>query len=551
VRVWATCSYSHYFLMLGLVVALTAATTILTGHWRTFEHKTFDLFMQARFHSPAPHPNIVLVDIDEHSLASMAADYGRWPWPRRVLGELIEHIEAQSPRATILDVLIADPDIQNPDSEAAFDAAVRRSPHVFYSSIRLPQQFDGASALTVDRVPGVILPSTSGMVVPRVAMLLPYLSSILEGGRIGTTNLLPDRDGVVREAFLFHNIGEWHIPSLPAIVATKLGSALPPGDRITLNWRGPPGAYPHVSFSDIYLDTLRQKPNRPSDEFRGKIVFIGSSAAGLFDLRPTPVSTVHPGTEVLATALDNIMQGDYIWRSPVWLSALLTAGFVMVLAWMFAFHYQYRIPDSAFFALQVLLGIFAFVLIHFAPVYIDASAPITFGTAYFGLARISLVSRDCAQTKLLREKLALNPLSIHVLWVRTELLSAKKLAHLQRLLSRSSKRSRMTVASLSPPTDSLGILKQAFDGELGLVWYAAGNGDEDKLAHDEIHRLASQLDAWAVAGSVSLQHHVYSAIIPSAIESEHAFRLKQVLENIFATSAPSAQEIIHEKRIDT
>lgn len=551
VRLWATCSHSHYFLLLGLVVALTAATTILTGHWRAFEHKTFDLFMQTRFHAPAPHPDIVMVDIDEHSLAAMATDYGRWPWPRRVLGEFIEHIEAQNPRAIILDVIIADPDLQNPDSEAAFDAAVRRSPHVFYSSIRLPPKFDGESTLTVDRVPGVIPPAASGTAAPRVAMLLPYLGSILEGGRIGTTNLLSDRDGVAREAFLFHDIGGWHIPSLPAIVAAKLGSNLPPGDRIPLNWRGPPGVYPHVSFSDIYLDTLRQTRSRHGDEFRGKIVFIGSSAAGLFDLRPTPVSTVHPGTEVLATALDNIMRGDHIRRPPLWLSALLTAGFVMLLAGMFAFHYHHRIPDSAFVALQVFVGIFAFTLIHFVPVHIDASAPIAFATAYFGLARFSLVSRDRAQTKLLREKLALNPLSVHIFWVRTKMVSAKKLAHLQRLLSQSAKRSRMTVARLSPPTDSLGILKRAYDGELGLVWFAAGNGEEDKLAHDEINRLSSQLDAWAVVRAVTLQHRVYSAIIPSAIESEHSFRLKQILENVFATSAPSVQEISHEKRIDT
>jgi CHASE2 domain-containing sensor protein len=545
---WAATSHTHYFLLLGIFVALVATATILTGHWKTFEHKTFDLFMQKRFHAPTPNPDIVLADIDEHSLAAMSADYGRWPWPRRVLGEFIENIEAQHPRAIILDVLIADPDLQNPDSETAFDSAVKNSPHVFYTSIRLPAKFDDKSALTVDQVPGVIPPNASAPPHPRVAILLPYLGSILESKRIGTTNLLSDTDGVARAAYLYHDFAGWHIPSLPAVVATKLGYPLPPGDRVPLNWRGPPGAYPHISFSDIYLDTLRQKPGRPKNEFKDKIVFIGSSAVGLFDLRPTPVSTVHPGTEVLATALDNIMQGDYIRLSPLWLSALLTAGFVMALAWMFAFQYNNRIADGAFFTLQILFGIFAFALIHFAPIYIDASAPITFGTAYFGLARLSLVSRERAQTELLREKLASSPLSVHIFWVRTESFSAKRLAYVQRLVTRSAKRSRLKVASLSPPTDSLGILKRAFDGELGLVWFAAGSGEEDEQVNNEISQLASQLDAWAKARTLSLQHRVYSAIIPSALEAEHSFRLKQVLENVFATSALLSQEISHEKQ---
>lgn len=531
-------------------MAFTAATTILTGHWSVFERKSFDAFMRMRFHAPPPHPDIVLADIDEHSLAAMAPDYGRWPWPRRVLGEFIEHIEAQKPRAIILDVLIADPDLQNPDSETAFDAVVKRSPHVFYSSVRLPPKFDVDSALTVDRIPGVVSPTMPGQVTPRVAMILPYLESILESGRIGTTNLLPDRDGIAREAFVYHDIGGWRILSLPAMIAVKLGGTLPPTDHILLNWRGPPGTYTHKSFSDIYLDTLRQVRSRPGNEFQGKIVFIGSSAAGLFDLRPTPVSLVHPGTEVLATALDNLMQDDFIRRTPEWMAALLTAGFVMALAWMFAFHYHERVSDQAFIGLQILVGIVAFALIQFVPVYIDVSAPITFGVIYFAVARVSLASRDRAHADIVRRKLAQHSLSVHILWIRSQSLSAKELARLGRLVSLAAKRSRLTVTDFSPPADSLGILKMAFDGEVGLVWFAAGTGDEDELARDEISHLTGQLDAWAVARSAILQHQVYFAIIPPALAPGHSYRIKQVLANVFATSPISTQEFSRENDID-
>lgn len=536
----ARCSHEPYFLLLGAAVAAVAAATILAGHWSAFERKSFDLFMHARLSAPAPHPDIVIADIDEHSLAAMAADYGRWPWPRRVLGEFIEAVEAQQPRAIVLDILFADPDLHNPDSEAAFDAAVRHSPHVFYTAARLPPQFDAASGLTVDRVPGALPPlAAPAATPPKVAMILPYLDSILSGGRIGTTNLLPDRDGVAREALLHHDVGGWRIPSLPAAVAAGLGVGLPAGDRIMLNWRGAAGSYPHVSFSDVYLDTLRRTPTRPADEFRGKIVFVGSSAAGLFDLRPTPVSQVHPGTEILATALDNLMRGDFIRRAPAWLVALLTAGFVMTLAWMFAFHRDNRLSDGAFIVVQVLVGILAFAVIHVVPVYIDATAAITFGTAFFAFARISLASRDRSRAGLLREKLGTSPLTAHILWVRCPL-PKRQAAVMQRLLARAARRSCLIVAQLTPPTDSLGLLNRAFGGESGLAWLVPTTGEDDQCARSEIDDVVLRLDAWAAANAVSLCHRITSATIPSDMHASSD--LRHVLANLLTAPADQYRE---------
>jgi CHASE2 domain-containing sensor protein len=60
--------------------------------------KAFDLMVRNRLHVAKPATDIVIVDIDEKSLAAMAPDYGRWPWPRQVLAEFVEKIEAQQPR---------------------------------------------------------------------------------------------------------------------------------------------------------------------------------------------------------------------------------------------------------------------------------------------------------------------------------------------------------------------------------------------------------------------------------------------------------------------
>lgn len=539
-RLLARVPHQTYFLLLGAAIALLAVTTILTGRWNAFERKSFDLYMQARLQAPAPHPDIVMVDIDEHSLAAMAPDYGRWPWPRRVLGEFMDAVEAQGPKAIVLDILFADPDLHNPDSEAAFDAAVRRAPNVFYSAVRLPAEYDAASGLAVDRVPGAVPPPTgAAQKIPHIAMILPYLDSVLESGRIGTTNLLPDRDGVAREALLHHAIDGWRVPSLPATLATRLGAVLPPGDRILLNWRGPAGTYRHVSFSDVYLDTLRQARMRPADEFRGKIVFVGSSSAGLFDLRPTPVSRVHPGTEILATALDNLLRDDHVRRAPEWLVALLTACIVMALAAVFAFHHYHRFPDRAFFFVQLGVAAISFGTLHVMPVYIDASAPITFATTFFGLARLSMQSRDRGRAALLRDKLAASDLDAHVLWLHCPL-PKREAARFERLLARAARRSRLPVAQLRAPADNLGVLDRAFAGESGLAWLVPAGADDER-ARAEIRDLTAELEAWAAANDARLDCSTAFATIPSST-TEQPSDLRQAFARLLLHPADARQE---------
>jgi CHASE2 domain-containing sensor protein len=73
---------------------------------------------------------------------------------------------------------------------------------------------------------------------------------------------------------------------------------------------------------------------RPPNEFKDKIVIIGSTAPSLFDLKATAMAKAHPGVEILATAIDNVKHDDYlkVWRgktpyifmslSLIWLTAL-------------------------------------------------------------------------------------------------------------------------------------------------------------------------------------------------------------------------------------
>ncbi len=133
--------------------------------------------------------------------------------------------------------------------------------------------------------------------------------------RGGLINFRADSDGVGRHHDLYLDRKGWRFPSLAAQVTRTPSAPSPDGQTILLNWRS---GWNHVSYGDLYLDSLRSKPLRPQDEFRGKIVVIGTSAPGLLDLRLTRWAAAIPGVEILSTEIDNLDRGDWLTEVPRW-----------------------------------------------------------------------------------------------------------------------------------------------------------------------------------------------------------------------------------------
>lgn len=91
--------------------------------------------------------------------------------------------------------------------------------------------------------------------------------------------------------------------------------------RALLNFRGPAGTHQRYTAAAVIQSELRlqageEPPITDPREFKDCYVFLGCSAPGLLDLRPTPVSRVYPGVELYATALDNLLSNDFMRNSP-------------------------------------------------------------------------------------------------------------------------------------------------------------------------------------------------------------------------------------------
>lgn len=384
---WKSSFYLYLAVVFTLFAVLDATVLHATGNMR---QAAFDMMLRYRIVTPKPDPNIVIVDINEASLAAMAPDYGRWPWPRQVLGEFVEQLEKQQPKAVVFDILFSDADIYNPDSDAYFDAAIAGTHNTFFPMLRLDPSSDKLSKIKPGMIPGAApLPDEQPNPDATVAVVLPHFQAALDGGRLGLHNITPDTDGVARSYNVYRDDYGWKLPSLPDRVALEEGWPEPAAQQVLLNWRGKPFTYHYVSFSDVYADMTSKNKKRPQDEFKGKIVIIGSTAPSLFDIKATPMNRLFPGAEILATAIDNFKHGDYL-RSPegkLW-NPLLTLLIVWLTAWAFYRDVGREKTDRLFGLSQfILLGV-SYASINLTNTYINLTGPVTVGLAYFTIARI-------------------------------------------------------------------------------------------------------------------------------------------------------------------
>ena len=312
-----TFSYWHWFAAFAILVA---ADYLVFDASLAFDQRGADVLI--RWHTPSvpPSSEVVVVDIDQRSLEDMndpkvvPSPVGNWVWPRSVHGELVEYLSRQHPKAIVFDISFSEPDVYRQEHDQAFIDAVSAESNIYFPAT-LKDDGIGAPMAKVPPAMG-FLQLPGGDANAHVPVELPLLlSTVPQAMRGGLVNFAEDSDRVGRHYYLYRDRAGWRMPSLPARVAKDLGWVLPDADRLRLNWRS---EWHHVSYVDLYLDAQREKPVRSPNEFTGKIIVIGSASTILQDLRVTPLSSLYPGVDILATAIDNLRAQDWLHEVPRW-----------------------------------------------------------------------------------------------------------------------------------------------------------------------------------------------------------------------------------------
>jgi adenylate cyclase len=365
--------------IIGVTLVMCALLIWRPTFCEFLELKLYDLKFRFRGKIPAGQ-QVAIVAIDDDSLKAV----GRWPWSREDMARMLSRLKQAGPRVIALDIIFAEkeetasyqalknlsddlarrgvsPEIlkilevekNRADADRQLAKVLGQGPPTilgfFFRSLG-----GKSGGVEVDKLMGASFVQASTYNVVRLLDTKPSqvqlvgaagiernLPEITEAGAgDGYFNMIPDPDGTVRwfpMAVMFG--GEFFAPmslvtlshaearvsmaitlSRWGVDEIRLGRRAVPVDRygrMLINYLGPEGIIPTYSAAAVMNGTL------PAEALKDKIVIVGATAVGIYDLRVTPFSGTFPGVEVQATIMDNMLRGNFIRTPPFGLIIML------------------------------------------------------------------------------------------------------------------------------------------------------------------------------------------------------------------------------------
>ncbi len=346
------------FIILIVSVVISALHTTTT--FMTIEGLTYDWRMKQNRQSISLSEDVAVILIDDASLQSMDNYAGRWPWPRFVYADLLEFLSYADPKGVLFDITFTEKhkingekgetinqdDLELVQATASYPFAYHAARFVLdelkndeNSQIKLnkplPNNFEARYSIekrvSEQHPEPTIL--TNSQAANNNFYYLPFDELLDSSNGIGIVEVQTDDDSVLRRARLFHTYRDNHYLSLSTTALldninvkkiNRIGSSLffdqqeipvDKNEKMLVNYYG---KYNEYSFSGI-IASLQKMQEGDIDsllidpaELQGKYIFIGGSAAGLNDLKNTPMDANLPGVFIHASILSNMLKNDFL-----------------------------------------------------------------------------------------------------------------------------------------------------------------------------------------------------------------------------------------------
>jgi len=310
----------------------------------------------------APSPDIVIVGIDERSIAAL----GPWPWSRTLHAQLLDQLAPHAPRGVLFNIFFDTAGA--PEDDARLAAAMTKLP-VYLPMDPAPPATPSPPALTPPR-PGFFPP-------------VPALARAAHG--MGHVNAAADSDDRVRTLYRYEGTEERLAPYVGLLIASGAQDAAPAHpdfaphaawtrlSRFGFRLAGPAGSYRTVSYIDVLLGTV------PPATFAGKTLLVGALADSRLNdqLAVTGAGAKGgglPGVEVHANAIDVLMQGraiEFPSATERWLWLALPIGAALA-----AFMLSARYAVVSALALALLMAGLGAVALREARVALPIATPL-------------------------------------------------------------------------------------------------------------------------------------------------------------------------------
>ncbi|MDR1515068.1 MAG: adenylate/guanylate cyclase domain-containing protein [Synergistaceae bacterium] len=344
--------------MVCCLVCFTAVSALIALQppmIRRLDMMVYDVFLRG-LTGGEPSPVPIMIDIDERSISEL----GQWPWPRYRLAELVAALYEGGVASVGVDILMSEPDRTSP---LLWSRQIKEDFGIETDIAGLPPELmdnDKYLASVLAQIPvvlsayGTLNPADSADVRPRVinvtkffdpgvslslsisdyvpnydGIQMPVGELARNAAYIGLMNAEGDEDGIFRRVPLFSSYDGIDIPGL-ALATLALGAGdgsvvvrlaadgprslrvagvevpISKGGTLPIAFRGASGSYPRYSAVDVIRGDVSP------EDLAGRVAFLGSTSAGLLDLRATPFEKSYPGLEIHAAVVDTILSGRFI-----------------------------------------------------------------------------------------------------------------------------------------------------------------------------------------------------------------------------------------------
>ena len=406
---------------IGVVIGLAIETALAVLRasdpqlLRLARDLTFDQYQRLVPRSFENQP-VRVVDIDEASLR----EFGQWPWPRNRIAALVDRLSDMGAAAIAFDVLFAEPDRLSPrnvvrdvtgvdpsllgklpDNDEILSQSIAGKPVVlgfglsnegnYLPPVKAGFAYTGES------------PFGAPPAIRAATPLQPQLQANAAG--LGHISLNPGTSSaVVRAVPLFLSDGKQLYPSLAlealrvaqgastyildaapdtanTLTRVKIGNFVVPVTASGELWLyvSPDTAKRYISASKILTAGAASADIAAAIE--GSIVFIGTSASGLQDVRTTALGENVPGVSIHAQIVEQILSGRFLsrpdWADGLEILSIAVLGSLLVIVTTF-------VNPAVALACGLLITFFALVASWIAFLYggllFDPMAPIVSGS---------------------------------------------------------------------------------------------------------------------------------------------------------------------------
>ncbi len=305
---------SWYGLTMGVIFLIVVSLMDVVGIFNGIDNYTYDFFFRLRG-TVDPPKEILIAAIDEKSLATL----GKWPIERQNYAHFLNQVKAA--QGILSDIIFA----ESAMGDTLFKAALSEFPHMV-----LPTYIDRCGHLVLPAstlgTPAVghihIEPGVDG-VVREICHTLIFDGKALPSAALSLYKLMTGQKSTTTDQLQRVNGEGLHANGVDTILQTR---------KTRINYYGPPGTFPSISFVDI------QNRQYPQDFFKHKILVLGFTAAGIDQDHMTSFNEDRnrmAGVELQATILGNILDRSGIQTmDPFWHRLLGGLFFLISFLWM-------------------------------------------------------------------------------------------------------------------------------------------------------------------------------------------------------------------------